>query len=92
MYEIFAERSGEGVIKRGSQRRYRWRLRAANGKVVCASEGYHNKRDCEMAILKLRNWATAGLGLVRYLDAIPPSGDTSKWRNPFHNIEEVDRE
>ena len=90
MYEILAERSGEGVIKRGLKRRYRWRLRASNGEVVCASEGYINKRDCELAVVKLRQWAAEGLGLVRYLDAISPSGDTVRWKNPFYNIEEVD--
>ena len=91
-YEIFGERDAEGVVKRGGKRRYRWRLRASNGEVVCASEGYINKRDCELAVVRWRQWAAEGLGLVRYLDAIPPSGDTSKWRNPFHNIEEVGHE
>ena len=85
-FEILAERDVHGMVKRGRRRRYRWRLLAANSEIVCASEGYHNKRDCEMAILKLRRWATEGLGLVMYRDGIPPSGNTSKWRNPFQNI------
>ena len=89
-YEIFGERDAEGVVKRGGKRRYRWRLRASNGEVVCASEGYINKRDCELAVVKLRQWAAEGLGLVRDLDAISPSGDTVRWKNPFYNIEEVD--
>lgn len=88
-YEVSAERDAEGLVKRGVARRYRWRLRAANGEIVCASEGYVNKRDCELAISKLRRWAMEGLELVVYRDGIAPSKTTRKWRHPFRNIKEV---
>ena len=36
-YELYKDDAGE----------WRWRLRAANGKIIADSaEGYHNKQDC----------------------------------------------
>jgi uncharacterized protein YegP (UPF0339 family) len=80
-FEIFAEKNAEGEIKTGKSRRYRWRLVASNGETVAASEGYHNKRDCERIIVRLRQLVTEAA--VMYLDDIAPSGRTSKYRNPL---------
>jgi uncharacterized protein YegP (UPF0339 family) len=80
-FEIFAERNAEGKIKIGKSRRYRWRLVASNGETVAASEGYHNKRDCERIIVRLRQLATEAA--VLYLDDIAPSRRTSRYRNPL---------
>jgi len=80
-FEIFAEKS-DGVIKTGKARRYRWRLIARNGEIVAQSEGYQNKRYCEVAVSLLRRWATEGSYRVIYRDGIPPSPSTHRWHNP----------
>lgn len=40
-------------------RRWRWRLRAANGRIVAQGEDYHNRADAEHAIGLIRRSASA---------------------------------
>jgi len=45
-YEVYQDKRGE----------WRWRLRAANGKILAvSSEGYVNKDDCEAIIITLQS-------------------------------------
>ena len=47
-YEIYQDKRGE----------WRWRLKAANGKILAmSSEGYWNKRDCWDCIDKVQSSA-----------------------------------
>lgn len=48
------------------RRQWRWRLKAANGKIIGASsESYNNYEDCEMNILLVRDGLTnAGIYLT----------------------------
>ena len=48
-YEVYKDKAGE----------YRFRLRARNGKIVAASEGYHTKAACEHGIQSVRKNAEA---------------------------------
>ena len=42
-------------LYRDTRREYRWRLKAANGKVLARSnEGYRKKVDCRSAITRIR--------------------------------------
>lgn len=38
---------------------WRWRLLAANGRVLASGEGYYNKLDCLTAIQLVKNSSTA---------------------------------
>jgi len=82
-FEIFAEKTAKGVVKIGKSRRYRWRLLAGNGEIVAASEGYHNKRDCERIVARLGQIVMDASRKIVYLDGVSPSRDTSKYRNPL---------
>lgn len=43
-------------------KRWYFRVRAANGKVIASSEGYHNRKDARSTAASLRdNLATAGI-------------------------------
>ncbi len=44
-FELFRE-EGSG--------QFRWRLRAANGEIVAASEGYHNRQGAEKGIAAVK--------------------------------------
>jgi uncharacterized protein YegP (UPF0339 family) len=47
-FELYKDRRGE----------FRWRLRAANGRVIAdGAEGYKTKRACLQGIRLLANWA-----------------------------------
>lgn len=41
MFQMFKDKAGE----------WRWRLKAANGKIIATpGEGYKNRQDCEQAV------------------------------------------
>jgi uncharacterized protein YegP (UPF0339 family) len=47
-------------IRRDATLQWRWRLRAANGRIIAESgEGYHNRADCEAAIALVKGSALA---------------------------------
>jgi len=46
-WEVYKDRAGE----------YRWRLVAANGEIVAASEGYKNKKDAIETINIIKEFA-----------------------------------
>jgi uncharacterized protein YegP (UPF0339 family) len=52
-------------VYKDNARLFRWRLRASNNAVIAEScEGFHNRSDCENAVMLVRNEApTAGLVL-----------------------------
>ena len=47
-WEVYKDRAGE----------YRWRLVAANGEIVAASEGYKNKKDAIETINIIKEFAS----------------------------------
>jgi hypothetical protein len=56
-FEIYLEKKGLD-----EEDQFRWRLRAANGEIIAASEGYHNLKDCKDTIEQVRQYARyAGL-------------------------------
>lgn len=49
-------------IRRDATGQWRWRLRAANGRIIAESgEGYHNRADCEAAIALVKQSSLAPL-------------------------------
>ena len=46
-WEVYKDKAGE----------YRWRLVAANGEIVAASEGYKNKKDAIETINTIKEFA-----------------------------------
>ncbi len=52
-------------VYKDNVRLFRWRLRASNNMVIAEScEGYHNRSDCENAVMLVKNEAPrAGLVL-----------------------------
>lgn len=46
-------------IYKDVQNYWRWRFKAANGKIVASGEGYYNRADCLNAISLLKGSANA---------------------------------
>ena len=94
-FEIYPERKSiksgfGGVIKTGKERRYRWRLIAANNEIVAHSEGYVNKRDCEKTVSAMKRIVNEALEKVYYLGDLKPSRNTMKWVNPLRSTAIID--
>lgn len=53
-FEIYPEFS-QTLVHRGTKQRYRWRLKAANNRIVAdGGEAYDSIRNCRLAIKRVR--------------------------------------